>query len=116
MSMGILKIIHEDLHKVIAQNEILIRQNNENHSHLKTILKNQTLIMAKQEKMDAMLTRLDAATNEIASDLAALREEIKDSVSQESLDKLDANISTLEGLGADPADPVPEPIPEEPPQ
>lgn len=70
-------------------------------------------VMTKQEKLDASLARLNAATNEIASDLTALRDEIKntDTVSDESLATLDTNISKLEVLGQDPENPVPEPEP-----
>lgn len=69
--------------------------------------------MTKQEKFDAALTRLDNSTNEIAADLTKLRDEIKnkDTVSDESLARLDTNIVTLEGLGKDPENPVPEPEP-----
>lgn len=70
-------------------------------------------LMAKQEQFDAMLQRLDAATTEIADDLKALREEIADSISDESLAKLDANIAKLETMGSE--DDVEEPEePQEP--
>lgn len=58
-------------------------------------------IMAKQDQFDAMLQRLDAATTEIADDLRELREEVIDTISDESLAKLDANISKLETMGAE---------------
>lgn len=64
--------------------------------------------MAKQDEFNAMLTRLDAATTEIANDLKALRDELGDSISQESLDTLNTNIAKLEELGKDPENPVPE--------
>lgn len=88
MSQGILKIIHEDLHKVIAQNEILIRQNNDNHNHLKTILKNQTLIMATIAELTAKVNELETALNaeqeQISTAIAAL---------QTTIDELNANTS-----------------------
>lgn len=76
-------------------------------------LKNTITIMTKQEKFDASLLRLDSVTNEIAADLKKLRDEIKndDDVSDESLAKLDSHIDTLEGIGADPTDPAPDPNP-----
>ena len=58
-------------------------------------------IMAKQDQFDAMLQRLDAATTEIADDLRELREEVIDTISDDSLAKLDANISKLETMGAE---------------
>lgn len=69
-------------------------------------------IMAKQDEFNALMVRLDAATTEIAKDLTALREEIKDTISSESLTTLDANISKLEELGKDPQNPVPEETPQ----
>jgi hypothetical protein len=72
------------------------------------ILKNQFKIMAKQEQFDELLTRLDAATTEIASDLQALRDELAaGTINDASLATLDAKIAQLEAMGADPADPIP---------
>lgn len=71
------------------------------------------LIMTKQEKFDANLGRLNTATNEIASDMQKLREDHKNgTLTDESFDRFDQHIAVLEGLGADPADPIPAP-PEE---
>lgn len=59
-------------------------------------------IMEAQNRIDAALVRLDAATNEIASDLKKLRDQIvAGTVTQESLAKLEANIAKLESLGAE---------------
>ena len=66
-------------------------------------------------------TRLNAATDEIAADLQALRDQlqaVRDEIPaaqqaavDEALAKLDAPIARLEALGQDPADPVPSPEP-----
>jgi hypothetical protein len=66
-------------------------------------------VMAKQEDFDARMGLMDAATNEIASDLQALRDELKagGAVSDANLATLDAKIARLQVLGADPIDPVP---------
>lgn len=63
--------------------------------------------MKKQEQFDAYLQRLDAATNEIATDLKALKEEAVDHISPESLGRLESNISKLEALGTDEEEQVP---------
>jgi predicted nucleic acid-binding Zn-ribbon protein len=62
-------------------------------------------------------SRLDTATNEIASDLQALRDQlqaVRDEIPaaqqaavDSALAQLDAPIARLEALGQDPADPVP---------
>lgn len=88
------------------------------------------LIMATAEDLAA---RIDAATNEVASDLQAVKDELaaalatsdadKQAAVDAALAKLDAPIARLESLGADNANPVPpvdqppvdEPPAEEPP-
>lgn len=66
-------------------------------------------IMGKQEQFDAMITRLNAATNDIAADLTLLKEQIAaGTVSDESLARLDQHIASLEALGASTENPVPE--------
>lgn len=71
--------------------------------------------MAKQEQFDAMIQRLNAATNDIAADLAKLKADIQNgTVSDASLQQLDTNIQQLEALGASTENPVPEPPAEEP--
>ena len=70
-------------------------------SHLITIKSNLNTIMAKQDAFNAMLERIDVATTEIASDMKKLRDEVADVISDESLAKLDANISKLEALGGE---------------
>lgn len=67
-----------------------------------------------------LLARLDAASNEIASDLSDLRDRLtaavadKDAAVQaavaEALSGFEAPIARLEALGADEADPVPAPV------
>lgn len=80
-------------------------------------------IMATAEEF---ATRLDAATNEVASDLAGVRAELENLRGQvdgaaaaavdAALAQLDAPIARLEALGQDPQNPVPdpEPAPEDP--
>lgn len=82
----------------------------------------ENIIMATAEDLAA---RIDAATNEVASDLKAVRDELaavaaaaevdKQAAVDAALAKLDAPIARLEALGADPADPVPAPEPADEP-
>lgn len=65
--------------------------------------------MAKQEQFDALIARLNVATNDIAADLTNLKAQIAaGTVSDESLARLDSNIAALETLGASTENPVPE--------
>jgi hypothetical protein len=76
------------------------------------------LIMATTAEI---IARLDAATNEVAADLQAVRDALtaalvdvdaaKRAAVDEALAQLDAPIARLEALGADPANPVPDPEP-----
>jgi hypothetical protein len=76
------------------------------------------LLMATAEDLAA---RIDSATNEVASDLKAVRDELaavsaaaetdKQAAVDAALAKLDAPIARLEALGADPSDPIPTPEP-----
>ena len=63
------------------------------------------------ETLTTLSTRLNDATNEIAADLQRLRDQLallgEAVVAPATLAALDAHISRLEGLGVDPADPVP---------
>ena len=73
------------------------------------------LIMATA---DEVVSRLDAATNEVAADLTSLRDELaqvladqdveKQAAVDAALAKFDAPIARLEALGADPSNPDPE--------
>lgn len=81
---------------------------------LNFIIKQNQSIMTKQEQFDAALVKLNTVTNDIAEDLQELKQQIADgSVSAESLAQLDANVSTLEAIGAQ-DNPVPEPTPPAP--
>lgn len=69
-------------------------------------------IMAKQEDFDAVLGRIDTATNKIAADLIALRDQIKGAGLPEALENsilasLTEKAARLEAIGADPTEPVP---------
>lgn len=62
----------------------------------------------KQERFDAILTRLDAVTTDIAQDFKTFVQEVKDgTISDESLAKAETNIATLEQLAASKENPVP---------
>ena len=77
---------------------------------LNLIIDQNKKIMAKQEQFDALIQRLNLATNDIAADLTLLKEQIAaGTVSDESLAKLDTNIAALETLGASTENPVPVP-------
>jgi hypothetical protein len=86
--------------------------NSYNDSKLDLIISKLDLIMTKQEKLDAALDRLNTTTNDIAADLVLLKQQIAaGTVTDESLARLDANVATLEALGASTENPVPEPVP-----
>jgi hypothetical protein len=62
---------------------------------------------------DDLAARLNAATNELAADLEALRDEVAGSDAAIAA-KFEPLVNRLEGMGADPADPVPAPEPVNP--
>jgi hypothetical protein len=65
-------------------------------------------IMTKQERFDAILARMDVVTTDIAGDFKAFVEEYKEgTVSEESLAKAEANITTLEELAKSKENPIP---------
>lgn len=65
-------------------------------------------IMTKQERFDAILTRMDTVTTDIAGDFQTFIKEVKDgTVSDESLAKAEANVAILETLAASKENPVP---------
>jgi len=91
---------------------------------MRRISRLEALIMAS---VSEIVTRLDAATNEIASDLQSVRDRLaaaladvdaaKQQAVDEALAQLDPAIARLEALGADPANPVPDPeVPANPDQ
>lgn len=62
----------------------------------------------RQEQFDAVIGRLNTVTNDIAADYKKLLDEAKtNSVSAESIASAEANIATLEALGASVDNPVP---------
>ncbi len=64
--------------------------------------------MTKQERFDAILTKLDAVTTNIAEDFAAFVKEAQEGqVSDESITKAEENIAKLEQLAATKENPVP---------
>lgn len=64
--------------------------------------------MNKQERFDAILTRLDTVTTDLAGDFKTFVQEVKDgTVSEESLAKAEQNITVLEQLAASKENPVP---------
>ncbi len=81
-------------------------------SKLDLLIQQNQSIMDKQKRFDSMLDRLNTTTNDIASDMKTLKAEIAaGSISEESLQRLDANTATLEAIGASTENPVPEPTP-----
>lgn len=69
----------------------------------------------RQEEFNELIARLNTVTNDIAADYQKLLDEIaNNSVTAESIAAAEANIATLEALGASVSNPVPPPV--EPPQ
>jgi hypothetical protein len=72
-----------------------------------------TMLGVRVTATDDLAARLDVATNELASDLAALRDEVA-GLDAGIAAKFEPLVSRLELMGSDPADPIPdvEPLPE----
>lgn len=83
------------------------------HEKLDRIERKQDEAMSKYTEISELLSAMDAATNEIASDIDALREQVAGGLTPEQATdvtaKLDAMKSRLVALGQDPEDPVPAP-------
>jgi septal ring factor EnvC (AmiA/AmiB activator) len=71
----------------------------------------QEKLMATQAQFDERMTKVDAATTEVANDLQKLRDELKagGAISDANLALLDAKIARLVVIGADPENPAPTP-------
>jgi hypothetical protein len=83
-------------------------------TEIKSINSKIEIMATKQERFDAILTRIDAVTTNIAEDYKTLLQEVKDgTVSDESLARAEVNITTLETLAASKENPIPNepPIP-----
>ena len=65
-------------------------------------------------KVNELISALNAATDTIAARIQALKDAVG-SFSPEQEAELNAIVADLNALGADPANPVPEPVPVEPP-
>jgi hypothetical protein len=77
-------------------------------SEIKSINSKIDQIMTKQERFDAILSRIDTVTTNIAQDYQILIDEVKaGTVSDESLAKAEANVAKLEELAASKENPVP---------
>jgi hypothetical protein len=65
--------------------------------------------MAESAQITAFRLRVEAATNELASDLKALRDKIAAGtpLTPEDMASLDGIATQLEAMGVDPADPIP---------
>lgn len=77
--------------------------------------------MASKDQFDALVSRLDAASNKLAATLQELRDKLAAggmTAEEEAaaVATLDNSIKALEALGADPENPVPEPEPEPEPE
>lgn len=61
--------------------------------------------------LDDLVTAIDNETNAVAAEVAALRAQLAaaPTVTQETLDKLSSISTRLQGIAADPANPVPAP-------
>lgn len=68
-----------------------------------------------QERFDLLMGRLDTVTTDIAQDYKTLLDAAKDTISEESFAKHEANIAKLEVLGASVENPVPPVVPPVPP-
>jgi hypothetical protein len=65
-------------------------------------------LMTKQERFDAILTRIDTVTTDLAGDFATFIKEVKDgTVTDESLARAEAGVAALEALAASKENPVP---------
>jgi hypothetical protein len=74
---------------------------------LNLIIQNQEIMATKQERFDAVLTRIDTATTNIAGDFRTFIQEVKDgTVTDESLARAEASAEALEAIAASKADPV----------
>lgn len=82
-----------------------------------TVLTRLTTLEARMNDFDTSLSRIDAATTDVANDLRELREQLAtgQTVTQEQLARLAAAADRLEGIAADPENPVPEPAEPEAP-
>lgn len=63
------------------------------------------------QTLDDLLTAIDNETNAVAAEVASLRAQLAaaPTVTQATLDKLSSISSRLQGIAADPANPVPVP-------
>lgn len=74
-----------------------------------------TELEARMTTIEDVAARIDAATNQVAAELTAIRGELANR-DQALADRLTPSIERLEALGADPANPVPDqPAPDQPP-
>lgn len=86
-------------------------------SEIKSIHQKLNEMATKQERFDALLTRMDAVTNNLAEDFRTFIEEARTgTVSDESFAKAENNITVLEQLAASKENPIPgETLPPEEP-
>lgn len=68
-------------------------------------------IQQLETSMNIRLDRLDAATSRLATVLTELRAAAINGMSAEDVARFDNTIATLEAMGTDPANPIPEPAP-----
>jgi chromosome segregation ATPase len=75
------------------------------------LLLERSLITMSQ--LDDLITAIDNETNAVAAEVAALRAQLAaaPTVTQSTLDKLTSISTRLQGIAADPANPVPAPTP-----
>jgi ABC-type transporter Mla subunit MlaD len=73
----------------------------------------QTFYKHTMSQLDDLITAIDNETNAVAAEVAALRAQLAaaPTVTQATLDKLSSISTRLQGIAADPANPVPAPAP-----
>jgi hypothetical protein len=102
--------------------EIHIHVHHHNHgdeklfTEIKSINSKLEIMATKQERFDALLTRIDAVTTDLAGDFKTFIEEARTgTISEESFTKAEENVAKLEALAASKENPIPgEEIPQEP--
>lgn len=72
----------------------------------------ETLMTLKQD-LDTLISAMDAATTDIGNRIDKLSQQIKNNMTDDEVAdvkaKMGAEVSKLQALGADPANPIPEP-------
>jgi len=82
--------------------------NDDVNKRLDLIISKLDLIMNKQERFDAILSRIDTVTTDLAGDFQTFINEYKaGTVSEESLARAEAGVTKLEDLAKSKVNPIP---------